>query len=160
MIVPDNRNTRSGSQPGEVRTPARKPECDEARRRDHVSADRFRVGRRRQCRDEESRSWRGPGGDDRLGPTGNIAEKALESVSITLNKNAIPNDPEKPMVTSGIRVGSAAGTSRGFGVDDYREIATLMLDTLQAVRGRTLDARRLEINSRVRRLVVRFPLPY
>ncbi|HHV70270.1 MAG TPA: serine hydroxymethyltransferase, partial [Ochrobactrum intermedium] len=95
-----------------------------------------------------------------FGVTGNIAEKALESVGITLNKNAIPNDPEKPMVTSGIRVGSAAGTSRGFGADAYREIATLMLDTLEAVRGGTLDILRPEINGRVRQLVARFPLPY
>lgn len=95
-----------------------------------------------------------------FGVTGNIAEKALESVGITLNKNAIPNDPEKPMVTSGIRVGSAAGTSRGFGADDYREIATLMLDTLEAVRCGTLDTLRPEINGRVRQLAARFPLPY
>ncbi len=95
-----------------------------------------------------------------FGVTGNIAEKALESVGITLNKNAIPNDPEKPMVTSGIRVGSAAGTSRGFGEDEYREIAALMLETLHAVRSETLDANRRTINTRVRRLVARFPLPY
>ncbi len=95
-----------------------------------------------------------------FGVTGNIAEKALESVGITLNKNAIPNDPEKPMVTSGIRVGSAAGTSRGFGSDEYRQIAALMLDTLEAVRGGTLDTRQPEINSRVRQFVARFPLPY
>lgn len=95
-----------------------------------------------------------------FGVTGNIAEKALESVGITLNKNAIPNDPEKPMVTSGIRVGGAAGTSRGFGSDEYRQIAALMLDTLEAVRGGTLDTRQPEINSRVRQLVARFPLPY
>lgn len=95
-----------------------------------------------------------------FGVTGNVAEKALESVGITLNKNAVPNDPEKPMVTSGIRVGSAAGTSRGFGPDDYRQIATLMLDTLQAVRAGTLDASQQQISSRVRQLVARFPLPY
>ncbi|MCA1300437.1 serine hydroxymethyltransferase [Stappia indica] len=95
-----------------------------------------------------------------LGITGNIAEKALESVGITLNKNAIPNDPEKPMVTSGIRVGSAAGTSRGFGVQEYRQIAALILDTLHAVRGGTLDAERDRINGLVRDLVGRFPLPY
>ncbi|MCD0421632.1 serine hydroxymethyltransferase [Rubrivivax sp. JA1024] len=95
-----------------------------------------------------------------FGVTGNIAEQALESVGITLNKNAIPNDPEKPMVTSGIRVGTAAGTSRGFGADQYREIAGLVLDTLHAVRAGTLDAERIEINARVRRLVARFPLPY
>ena len=95
-----------------------------------------------------------------IGVTGNIAEKALESVGITLNKNATPNDPEKPMVTSGIRVGSAAGTSRGFGVEEYRQIAAFMLDTLEAVRSGTLDARRPEINGQVRQLVARFPLPY
>ncbi len=95
-----------------------------------------------------------------IGVTGNIAEKALESVGITLNKNAIPNDPEKPMVTSGIRVGSAAGTSRGFGVEEYRQIAAFMLDTLEAVRSGTLDARRPEINGQVRQLVARFPLHY
>lgn len=95
-----------------------------------------------------------------FGVTGNVAEKALESVGITLNKNAIPNDPEKPMVTSGIRVGTAAGTSRGFGADEYREIATLILDTLHAIRAGTLDANRPGINTRVRQLVARFPLPY
>lgn len=95
-----------------------------------------------------------------LGVTGNIAERALESVGITLNKNAIPNDPEKPMVTSGIRVGSAAGTSRGFGAEEYRQIAALMLDTLHAVRGGTLEAERERIGGLVRGLVGRFPLPY
>lgn len=95
-----------------------------------------------------------------LGVTGNIAERALESVGITLNKNAIPNDPEKPMVTSGIRVGSAAGTSRGFGPDEYRQIAALMLDTLRAVRGGTLEGERERIGGLVRGLVGRFPLPY
>ncbi|MBJ2153091.1 MULTISPECIES: serine hydroxymethyltransferase [Paracoccaceae] len=95
-----------------------------------------------------------------LGVTGNIAEKALESVGITLNKNAIPFDPEKPMVTSGIRVGSAAGTSRGFGPDEYRQIASLILDTLHGVRAGTLDSERGQIAGRVRQLVARFPLPY
>lgn len=64
------------------------------------------------------------------------------------------------MVTSGIRVGSAAGTSRGFGVDEYREIAALMLETLHAVRDGTLEANRHAINTRARQLVARFPLPY
>jgi glycine hydroxymethyltransferase len=95
-----------------------------------------------------------------LGVTGNVAEKALESVGITLNKNAIPNDPEKPMVTSGIRVGSAAGTSRGFGPGEYRQIGGLILDTLHAIRGETLYADRERINGQVRDLVARFPLPY
>lgn len=95
-----------------------------------------------------------------FGVTGTIAEKALESVGITLNKNAIPNDPEKPMVTSGIRVGSAAGTSRGLGPGEYRQIAGMILDTLHAVRGGTLDAERQRLNEAVRELTSRFPLPY
>jgi len=95
-----------------------------------------------------------------LGVTGDIAEKALESVGITLNKNAIPNDPQKPIVTSGIRVGSAAGTSRGFGPDQYRQIGGLMLDTLRAARSDTLESDRARINVQVRELVARFPLPY
>lgn len=95
-----------------------------------------------------------------LGVTGNVAEKALESVGITLNKNAIPNDPEKPMVTSGIRVGSAAGTSRGFGPGEYSQIGGLILDTLHAVRDETLHAKRERISGQVRDLVARFPLPY
>ena len=95
-----------------------------------------------------------------FGLTGNIAEKALESVGITLNKNAIPHDPEKPMVTSGIRVGTAAGTSRGFGAAEYREIARLVLDTLHAVRTDTLGEARPKINVQVRDLAARFPLPY
>lgn len=95
-----------------------------------------------------------------LGVTGNVAETALESIGITLNKNAIPNDPEKPMVTSGVRVGSAAGTSRGFGPGEYRQIGNLMLDTLRSVRADTLDADRARIGGQVRELVSRFPLPY
>ncbi len=95
-----------------------------------------------------------------FGITGSVAEKALESVGITLNKNAIPNDPEKPMVTSGIRVGSAAGTSRGFGAEEYREIAALLLDTLQSVRSGTLETDRRRIGDHVRQLAARFPLPY
>lgn len=95
-----------------------------------------------------------------LGVTGAVAEQALESVGITLNKNAIPNDPEKPMVTSGIRVGSAAGTSRGFGPDEYRQIAAMILDTLHAVRNGSLSDERPQISRRVRHLADRFPLPY
>ena len=95
-----------------------------------------------------------------FGVTGNVAEKALESVGITFNKNAIPNDPEKPMVTSGVRVGGAAGTSRGFGAGEFREIAAMMLDTLRSARHGRLEAERRGINLRVRQIVARVPLPY
>ncbi|WP_394238597.1 serine hydroxymethyltransferase [Niallia oryzisoli] len=61
-----------------------------------------------------------------LGLTGKVAEHVLDEVGITVNKNAIPYDPEKPFVTSGIRVGTAAVTSRGFGLEDMDEIAAII----------------------------------
>lgn len=66
-----------------------------------------------------------------LGITGKVAEKVLDDVGITVNKNAIPYDPEKPFVTSGVRIGTAAVTSRGFGVEDMKEIASIIALTLK-----------------------------
>lgn len=66
------------------------------------------------------------------GVTGKVAEIALERAGLTCNKNAIPNDPEKPFVTSGIRLGSSAGTTRGFGEAEFKKIATLILQVLDA----------------------------
>ncbi|MCK1994542.1 serine hydroxymethyltransferase [Peribacillus muralis] len=60
------------------------------------------------------------------GLTGKIAEHVLDEIGITVNKNAIPYDPEKPFVTSGIRIGTAAVTSRGFGLEDMDEIASII----------------------------------
>jgi glycine hydroxymethyltransferase len=65
--------------------------------------------------------------------TGNIAEKALGRANITCNKNGIPFDPEKPMVTSGIRLGSPAGTTRGFGVAEFQEIGRLIAEVLDGL---------------------------
>jgi glycine hydroxymethyltransferase len=65
--------------------------------------------------------------------TGNRAEKALSRADITTNKNAIPFDPEKPMVTSGIRIGSPAGTTRGFGMTEFRAIARMMAEVLDGL---------------------------
>ena len=62
--------------------------------------------------------------------TGKAAEAALGKANITVNKNAIPNDPEKPFVTSGIRIGSAAMTTRGFNEADARVLANLVADVL------------------------------
>jgi len=67
--------------------------------------------------------------------TGKAAEAALEDSGMTCNKNAIPFDPEKPFVTSGIRVGSPAATSRGFGEQEFRTVARLMVEVLDAVSG-------------------------
>jgi glycine hydroxymethyltransferase len=65
--------------------------------------------------------------------TGNKAEKSLERARITCNKNGIPFDPEKPMVTSGIRLGSPAGTTRGFGVAEFQEIGRLITEVLEGL---------------------------
>ncbi len=65
--------------------------------------------------------------------TGNIAEKSLGRAHITCNKNGIPFDPAKPMVTSGIRLGSPAGTTRGFGVAEFQEIGRLITEVLDGL---------------------------
>lgn len=64
--------------------------------------------------------------------TGKDAEAALGAAHITVNKNAIPNDPEKPFVTSGVRLGTPAITTRGFDENDTRELAHLIADVLDA----------------------------
>ncbi|MBB6445612.1 serine hydroxymethyltransferase [Bacillus benzoevorans] len=66
-----------------------------------------------------------------VGLTGKVAEHVLDEVGITVNKNAIPFDPEKPFVTSGIRIGTAAVTSRGFGLEEMDEIASIIGFTLK-----------------------------
>ena len=65
------------------------------------------------------------------GITGKAAEEALGRAHITLNKNAIPNDPEKPMVTSGVRIGTPAMTTRGFGVKEAEQLGHLIADVLE-----------------------------
>jgi glycine hydroxymethyltransferase len=66
-----------------------------------------------------------------LGLTGKVAEHVLDEVGITCNKNTIPFDPASPFVTSGIRIGTAAVTSRGFTLEDMEEIAAIIADTLK-----------------------------
>ena len=65
--------------------------------------------------------------------TGNRAEKALSRANITTNKNGVPFDPEKPQVTSGIRVGSPAGTTRGFGVAEFRAVGRMVVEVLDGL---------------------------
>ncbi len=65
--------------------------------------------------------------------TGNIAEKALDRAGLTCNKNTIPYDPEKPMVTSGIRLGTPAGTTRGFGEGEFSQIGKMIVRTLDGL---------------------------
>ncbi len=65
--------------------------------------------------------------------TGNISEKALGRAFITCNKNGVPFDPEKPMVTSGIRLGAPAGTTRGFGVAEFRQVGRMIAEVLDGL---------------------------
>ena len=71
--------------------------------------------------------------------TGKHAEKALDRASITCNKNAIPYDPEKPFVTSGIRLGTPAGTTRGFGVAEFRAIGKLIVEVVDGLANKNHD---------------------
>src|SRR5437764_12591795 len=65
--------------------------------------------------------------------TGRVAEAALERAHITCNKNGIPFDPEKPTVTSGIRLGTPAGTTRGFGIGEFQEVGELIVEVLDVL---------------------------
>jgi glycine hydroxymethyltransferase len=93
--------------------------------------------------------------------TGNRAEKALGRANITTNKNGVPFDPEKPQVTSGIRLGSPAGTTRGFGRAEFRTIGRLMANVLDglAVHGEEANAK-IEIAAKAEAtdLCRRFPI--
>ncbi|MBQ8002253.1 MAG: serine hydroxymethyltransferase [Clostridia bacterium] len=88
-----------------------------------------------------------------FGVTGKEYENRLDEVGITVNKNAIPFDPEKPGVTSGIRVGTPAATTRGFKEEDMREIAELMYLTIAE-----FDTKQDEIRARVKALCDKYPL--
>jgi glycine hydroxymethyltransferase len=96
-----------------------------------------------------------------LGINGRDADEALERSSITCNKNGIPFDPLPPVKTSGIRVGSPAGTTRGFGVQEFREIGDMISDVLDGLRENGHEgngAVEAEVKSRVRALCQRFPI--
>jgi glycine hydroxymethyltransferase len=89
------------------------------------------------------------------GITGKAAELALGQAHITCNKNGIPNDPEKPMVTSGIRLGTPAMTTRGFGQEQVRATAHLIADVLEAPN----DAQHIaKARAKVAELVAPFPV--
>ncbi|GGO87268.1 serine hydroxymethyltransferase 2 [Marinobacterium nitratireducens] len=94
------------------------------------------------------------------GLKGNQVEEALERAGITCNKNGIPFDPEKPMVTSGIRLGTPAGTTRGFGADEFRQIGNLINDVLDGLVERPEGNPDVEARVRadVEALCQRFPL--
>ena len=94
--------------------------------------------------------------------TGKLAEKALDRASITCNKNAIPFDPEKPFVTSGVRLGTPAGTTRGFGVAEFQEIGKLIVEVVDSISGKNSDegnaAVEAAVAKKVEALCERFPI--
>jgi glycine hydroxymethyltransferase len=93
--------------------------------------------------------------------TGRVAEAALGRAHITCNKNGIPFDPEKPMVTSGVRLGTPACTSRGFGIAEFRQVGDLIAEVLGALsRNAAEEDARVEaaVREKVKRLIARFPI--
>ncbi len=93
------------------------------------------------------------------GVKGNAGEQSLEAAGMTCNKNGVPFDPEKPTITSGIRVGSPACTTRGFGAAEFREVGRLMaevLDTLASGADRAVAEKK--VAAEVRALTARFPI--
>ncbi|PXF32757.1 serine hydroxymethyltransferase [Pokkaliibacter plantistimulans] len=94
------------------------------------------------------------------GLTGTAAEQALERAGITCNKNGIPFDPQKPTVTSGIRLGTPAGTTRGFGSNEFRQIGHWINDVLDALHQNPEgdDATERRVRREVQSLCKRFPI--
>jgi glycine hydroxymethyltransferase len=93
------------------------------------------------------------------GVKGNDTEKALERAWITCNKNGVPFDPEKPMVTSGIRVGSPAATTRGFGTGEFKQVGNWMIEIIDALgRGGDTSAVEEKVRKEVKALTDRFPI--
>jgi glycine hydroxymethyltransferase len=89
------------------------------------------------------------------GITGKAADAALGSAHITVNKNAVPNDPQSPFVTSGIRVGTPAITTRGFGTEEVRELTGWMCDVMDNIDNEDVIA---EVRGKVAELCARFPV--
>jgi glycine hydroxymethyltransferase len=95
------------------------------------------------------------------GVTGNIVDKALGRAHITCNKNGVPFDPEKPTVTSGIRLGSPAGTTRGFGEAEFRQIADWIIEVVDGLAANGPDgndAVEAKVRAEVADLCKKFPL--
>lgn len=93
------------------------------------------------------------------GVKGNAAEEALERAGMTCNKNGVPNDPEKPAITSGIRLGTPAGTSRGFGIAEFQQTGRMIAEVLDglAAGGDTTELEN-KVRAEVEALTGRFPI--
>ena len=114
---------------------------------------RHRLGRHRQPSDA--------GRSRPKGLKGNVSEKALVRAAITCNKNGIPFDPEKPFVTSGLRLGTPAATTRGFGVAEFKQVGGMIAEVLNAVAQSQDGAAPMveaAIKERVKALTDRFPI--
>ena len=93
------------------------------------------------------------------GVKGNATEKALERAYITCNKNGVPFDPEKPMVTSGVRVGSPAATTRGFGAAEFKQVGAWMIEIVDGLAaGGDTAAVETKVREEVKALTARFPI--
>ena len=93
--------------------------------------------------------------------TGKVAETALERAHITCNKNGIPFDPEKPTITSGIRLGTPAGTTRGFGIAEFRQVGEMIAEVLDALSANGVEedeAVERAVRAKVKGLTTRFPI--
>jgi glycine hydroxymethyltransferase len=93
--------------------------------------------------------------------TGKAAEASLERAHITANKNAIPFDPEKPTITSGVRLGSPAATTRGFGPDEFRQVGEMIDEVLEGLsrsNDGSNDAAERAVGARVQALCAQFPI--
>jgi glycine hydroxymethyltransferase len=90
------------------------------------------------------------------GLTGKDADAALGRAHITVNKNSVPNDPQSPFVTSGIRVGTPAITTRGFGIEECKQVATAMCDVMDNMGNAAVEK---EVSERIMALCRRFPAP-
>jgi len=94
------------------------------------------------------------------GLTGDISERSLENAGITCNKNGVPFDPEKPTVTSGVRLGTPAGTTRGFGRAEFRRVGEMIVEVLDGLAASRSDnaAAERSVRGRVEELCARFPI--
>ncbi|MGH6726179.1 MAG: serine hydroxymethyltransferase, partial [Pseudolabrys sp.] len=93
--------------------------------------------------------------------TGKVAEAALGRAHITCNKNGIPFDPEKPFVTSGIRLGTPACTTRGFGIAEFRQVGEMIVEVLDVLSQKKVDEDLLiegAVRDKVKALISRFPI--
>jgi glycine hydroxymethyltransferase len=87
--------------------------------------------------------------------TGKDADAALGRANITVNKNAVPNDPRTPFVTSGLRIGTPAATTRGFGASEFADLTSWMCDILDDINN---EAKVAEVKDKVKALCARFPV--